>query len=204
MSESPIFEGILSDARLKSEKVIEKAHKEAGDILKEAEDKAEKTREEERKNTKMRLDALSLKEESAVRSLERLRELKNNDAAYNAVQKEVDAYFDSYFLKDESRSTLIAWIAEAAYGLGYRQAKVAYSPKEKVDESMLRQAEKLLMEKTGFQVTLQLDDAPVSGWGVQLSSLDGKVYFNNQLDVRLRRMAKDIKKIIQENTCKAE
>ena len=86
----------------------------------------------------------------------------------------------------------------------YRQAKVAYSPKEKVDESMLRQAEKLLMEKTGFQVTLQLDDAPVSGWGVQLSSLDGKVYFNNQLDVRLRRMAKDIKKIIQENTCKAE
>ena len=60
------------------------------------------------------------------------------------------------------------------------------------------------MEKTGFSVSLQLDDAPVSGWGVQLSSLDGKVYFNNQLDVRLRRMAKDIKKIIQENTCKAE
>ena len=150
MSESPIFEGILSDARLKAEKVIEKAQKEAGDILKEAEDKAEKTREEERKNTKMRLDALSLKEESAVRSLERLRELRNNDAAYNAVQKEVDSYFDSYFLKDESRSTLIAWIAEAAYGLGYRQAKVAYNPKEKVDESMLRQAEKLLMEKTGF------------------------------------------------------
>ena len=107
MSESPIFEGILSDARLKAEKVIEKARKEAGDILKEAEDKAEKTREEERKNTKMRLDALSLKEESAVRSLERLRELRNNDAAYNAVQKEVDAYFDSYFLTDESRSSCI-------------------------------------------------------------------------------------------------
>ena len=205
MSESPIYEGILQQAEARAEEILARARAEADEIVAEAKSKAAEAAESERRNTSVRLEGLHMKEESAVRSLERLEELKNNDAAYSAVMKRVNEEFDAFFRSPESRKTLVSWIAQAAYGLGQSEARVSWRMGEKVDESMLREAEKILEEKTGFTVHLHLNpDSHISDWGVMLSSMDEKVYYNNQLDVRLRRMSRDIKKIIQESTCKAE
>ena len=205
MSESPIYQGILDDARKAADRAAAEAKAEAEELLGEARLKAEKEREQERRNTKARLDALALREESALRSAKRAEELHSSDAISHAVMKAVNEYFNSYFGKKEARATLISWIAEAARGLGKSEAKVSFCKGETVDESMLREAEKLLEEKSSLIVHLTLDrEHPITGWGVQLSSTDERVYFNNQLDVRMRRLAKEIKKIIQESTCKAE
>ncbi len=205
MSESPIYEGILEQARKDAEVILANARREADEVIQAARTRAEATAAEERKNTSTRLEGLRLREESAVRSLERQEELKNNDAAWNAVSESVSAYFEDYFRSAGSRRTLVLWIAEAAYGLGLAEAKVSWRQGEQVDEGMLEEASRLLKEKTGFSVRLTPDaQHHIPDWGVLLSSPDDKVYFNNQLGVRMRRMTKDIKKIIQESTCKAE
>lgn len=205
MSESPIYEGILQTARSEADRLLSKARKEADEILEEARHKAEKACEEERRNTSIRLDAIRTREENAERSYERARELKSNDAAYEAVMARVDVLFDDFFRSPGARDVIVRWIAEAAYGLGLSEAKVQHDVRQVVDRKMLDEAAELLEKSTGMRVALQLDDEHhVKGWGVQLASLDDKIYYNNQLDVRMRRMAKDIKKIIQESTCKAE
>ena len=63
---------------------------------------------------------------------------------------------------------------------------------------MLREAEKLVKKETGADVSLSLDSSRVSSPGVILTSIDGKVSYNNQLDVRMRRYSRDIRRIIQE------
>lgn len=205
MSESPIFDGILEQARSEAESLLSKARSEADEILQEADAKASLAAQEEGKATRTRLEVLDMRRENAERAYERQVELVDSDAAYRAVMQEAMRLFDEHFRSPASRSTLVGWIAEAAYGLGQSEAKVSWKMGEKVDESMLREAEALLKEIFGFSVSLSLDEEHhTKDWGVMLSSLDDKVYFNNQLDVRLRRAARDIRKIIQESTCKAE
>lgn len=205
MSENPIYEGILSQAREAAEKTVAQARKEAEEIVSQARMKAEKAKSDEQKNLSMRLDSLRQREESAERSLERLQELKNNDAAYEAVMSAVERKFESFFSSGQSRPVLVAWIAEAAYGLGQHQAKVITSVRQKIDQKMLSEAQDLVREKTGFSVSLSLDEENhILDWGVQLASMDNKIYYNNQLEVRIKRLSKDIKKIIQDSTCKAK
>ena len=47
-----------------------------------------------------------------------------------------------------------------------------------------------------------LDTERLSGEGVVLTSMDGKVSYNNQLDVRMRRYSRDIKRIVQEENAR--
>lgn len=114
MSESPIYEGILQTARAEADKLLSKARAESDEILEEARHKAEKACEEERRNTTIRLDAIRSREENAVRSYERARELRNNDAAYDAVMARVDELFEALFHSPDARDVLVQWIAEAA------------------------------------------------------------------------------------------
>lgn len=97
---------------------------------------------------------------------------------------------------------LSLWIAEAAIGLGKKEAKVAYSSLYPVGEEELKRAQELVKEATGSDVTLTLDSLHIDGIGVVLTSLDGKVSYNNQLDTRLRRYQRDIRKIIQEENAR--
>ena len=173
MSESPIYEGILQTARSEADRLLSKARKEADEILEEARHKAEKACEEERRNTSIRLDAIRTREENAERSYERARELKSNDAAYEAVMARVDVLFDDFFRSPGARDVIVRWIAEAAYGLGLSEAKVQHDVRQVVDRKMLDEAAELLEKSTGMRVALQLDDEHhVKGWGVQLASLE--------------------------------
>lgn len=203
MSESPIFDGILSTSRQKADKLVEKAEAEAKELLAEAQHNAAKAVEEERRQAAVRLEAVRVKEEGAERSFQRLEELKRSDEAYQAVDAALGDAFELYFKGPDARKTLIAWTAEAALGLGLPEAKVASCLATRVDESMLKEAEALLEERCGVKVTLTpSDEAPLPGLGVRLSSLDDKVYYDNRLSVRLVRKSRSVRKIIQECTCK--
>ena len=125
MSESPIFDGILSTSRQKADKMVEKAEAEAKELLAEAQHNAAKAVEEERRQAFVRLEAVRVKEESAERSFQRLEELKRSDEAYQAVDAALGEAFERYFKGPDARKTLIAWTAEAALGLGLPEAKVA-------------------------------------------------------------------------------
>ena len=156
----------------------------------------------ERKSYSVRLEQIQAREESARRSIDRLAELRSLDSAYTSVMAEVDKRLKDLLSDPSFSKTLVSWIAEAAIGLDRKEAKVSFSEKTPVTEEMLREAEALVKKETGASLSLSLDSERLSGAGVVVSSLDGKVSYNNQLEVRMRRYSRDIRRIVQEENAR--
>ena len=197
-ADNPLINGILEDASQKAKDIVRKAEEECKKIIDEANEKAVKEAELEKRSYSVRLDRIELREESARKNIDRLSELKSLDSAYNLVMKEAEKRLADIVSSADFSRILISWIAEAAIGLDRKEAKVSFSEKAPVYEGMLREAEKLVKKETGADVSLSLDSSRVSSPGVILTSIDGKVSYNNQLDVRMRRYSRDIRRIIQE------
>ena len=197
-ADNPLINGILEDASQKAKDIVRKAEEECKKIIDEANEKAVKEAELEKRSYSVRLERIEQREESARKNIDRLSELKSLDSAYNLVMKEAEKRLADIVSSADFSRILISWIAEAAIGLDRKEAKVSFSEKAPVDEGILRKAEKLVKKETGADVSLSLDSSRVSSPGVILTSIDGKVSYNNQLDVRMRRYSRDIRRIIQE------
>ena len=201
-SSNPLVSSIITDARNKADEILSAAAKEAQSIIAEAEEKARKGEEAEERSLAQRLEQIRLRKESARKSIDRLSELRALDSSYSEVMDEVTRRLDAAIGSPEIRKVLVSWIAEAAIGLDRKEAKVAFSDKTPVTEDMLREAEDEVRRITGSSVSLSLDPDRLIGGGVSVSSMDGKVSYNNQLDVRVRRFQRDIKRIIQEENAR--
>ena len=201
-SSNPLVSSIITDARNKADEILSTAAKEAQSIIAEAEEKARKGEEAEERSLAQRLEQIRLRKESARKSIDRLSELRALDSSYSEVMDEVSRRLDAAIGSPEIRKVLVSWIAEAAIGLDRKEAKVAFSDKTPVTEDMLREAEDEVRRITGSSVSLSLDPDRLIGGGVSVSSMDGKVSYNNQLDVRIRRFQRDIKRIIQEENAR--
>ena len=200
--DNPLISGILSEAEAKAEEIIRKAEEECASIIAEADERAERESQLEERSFSVRLERIKEREESARKNIDRLSELKVLDSAYNLVLKEVQKRLDSLVSSPDFRSILVSWIAEAAIGLDRKEARVSFSEKAPVDDQMLRDAEAEVLRRTGASVSLSEDPERLSEGGVSVSSLDGKVSYNNQLPVRIRRFQRDIKRIIQEENAR--
>lgn len=201
-SGNPLVSGILSDARSKADEILKEARDEASAILSDAEERARKGEAAEEHSLSMRLEQIRLRKESARKSMDRLSELRSLDSAYSEVMDEVNSRLEKMTAAPEFSHVLVSWIAEAAIGLDRKEAKVAFSEKTPVSDDMLREAEAEVMRLTGSSVSLSADPVRLRSSGVCVSSLDGKVSYNNQLDVRIRRFQRDIKRIIQEENAR--
>mgnify|MGYP002521380093 FL=1 len=199
---NPLVQQILDQAKAKAADILAKAKKTADSILAESEEEAEKQCAQERHSFELKLDSVNQYEASAKRNVDRIAELKAMDSAYDEVVSQIRLQFQSMSCTAEFRSTLVSWIAESAIGLDKKEAKVAFFAKCPVDESMLRDAEQMVFNSTGAKVSLCLDSQRCRDIGVILSSMDGQVSFDNELDVRLRRYQKDIRKIVQEENAR--
>ncbi len=200
--DNPLIQGILQEARAKADEIEKKAGIEAESIISEARERAEREAGLERKSYSVRLEQIQAREESARRSIDRLAELRSLDSAYTEVMEEVDRRLKAVVSNPSFSSILVSWIAEAAIGLDRKEAKVSFSEKAPVTEEMLREAEALVRKDTGATLSLSLDTERLSGVGVVVSSLDGKVSYNNQLEVRMRRYSRDIRRIVQEENAR--
>ena len=199
---NPLFEGILSEAREKAERILEKARSEEESVLAEAMERAEQEAKSERHSFDLRLEALALKEENSRRNIDRIAELKSLDRANGVVLGAVREEMEKRIQDPSFAETLVLWVAEAAIGLDRSEAKVSYGRRTPVTEEMLRKAEAKVEELTGAKVSLMLDSARLQGDGIVVSSMDGKVSYNNQLEVRIRRFQRDIRRIVQEENAR--
>ncbi len=200
--DNPLIRGILDEARVKADEIEKASEKEAEAIISEARERAEREASLEKRSYSVRLEQIQAREESARRSIDRLAELKGLDSAYKEVMEEVDRRLQKKITEPSFSSVLVSWIAEAAIGLDRKEAKVSFSEKTPVTQDMLRRSEELVKKETGADVHLDLDTERLSGAGVVLSSMDGKVSYNNQLDVRMRRYSRDIRRIVQEENAR--
>ena len=200
--DNPLIRGIISDAEAKAEALAAKADAEAGEIIREAEERAKREAGLEKHSYELRLEQIELREESAKRNIDRLSELKNLDSSYKEIMAEVERRIDKRMGEPGFSDVIVDWIAEAAIGLDRKDAKVAFSVRTPVTDEILQRAEKKVLDLTGAEVNLTIDPVRISGAGVMLSSMDGKVSYNNQLGVRIRRYQRDIKRIVQEENAR--
>ena len=197
-----LMDGIISEAEKKAESIKADALKERDRILAEAEEELEKKKAEEMRSLDIHISSIRLKEESAKRSIDRLREIKTMDSSYQEVMLMVEKEFSSLAGKGELSDALVSWIVEAAIGLDKEKQMVQCSQEAPVDENMLRKAEKLIKEKSGNDISLVMDERICPEIGVVLSTLDRKISYNNLLSTRIRRYQKEIRKILQEENAR--
>lgn len=199
-----LLSGILKDAQKEADKIILESQATSEKIIKEAEDKAMRSCQNEKALFDIKMKSLALQQDSDKANFDRVMELKKLDSSYAKVLSLVENRWEEV-IKDKSfESVLVKWIAEAAIGLNLPEAKVSFSKKAPVTDEMLKEAEKLVLDATNFKVKLTLDECYTSEVGVVVSSLDDKISYNNLISTRSRRFKKQIKDIVQEVTCKAE
>lgn len=197
-NDNKLVSGILDEAKARADKIIRDAEEEAGFIKKDGIEEAARLTEAEWRSVRLRENQIAMKEESAKRSIDRLSELRNMDASFKKVRDEVDARIENLAKEGKLSSHLISWIVEAVIGLDRKSAVVSFSPRAVVTKEMLDEASTIVKRMTGSSVTLSLDDKMIGEIGVVVTSLDGKVSYENVVSVRIRRYLKEIRKIIQE------
>ncbi|UCF97051.1 MAG: hypothetical protein JSV89_18030 [Spirochaetaceae bacterium] len=181
---------ILSEAEIAAQERIQTAAEQSRAVIQQAESKAEE-----------QAGRIRAQSDSSLRMERRRIALKLREQAVQEVISRVRQQLAAMIGTQEYREVLLAWIVEAAIGLGAAEATVnASAPERKqIDKILLRDAEGKVSELTGRKVSLTLGDGdPLIPQGVVLKAADGRVEFNNQVATRLLRQQSEIRKTIQE------
>jgi vacuolar-type H+-ATPase subunit E/Vma4 len=197
-----LFDGILQSAQKESDTILANYKKEAEQLEATYVKKIEQAVQAETKATENRLAQIQRAEESTIRNLQRRHDVSYSQRlrllVLDLVAKKMENLVDSKRYKE----VLIGWIAEAAIGLDQSEAIVNYSFKESVDQTMLDEATKLIKKAIGKDVKLHLGTNSLTSLGIEVTSLDKKVAYNNQVATRLIRHERDLKELMEGHTCR--
>lgn len=203
-TDNKLLNGISVEAQKKADKILLDAQTRVDEIIVQSKVKVEKAlvREDKEFNNLVLFENLKVK--SAKKSAERKVQLDVLQQQYDLVYTLIKEKVYNKLSSKEGSSLIEKWMLEAVMGLGLDEAKIAFSAKYPVTEEMLRNVEALAKKEYNLNLKLQLDTRRLIVGGVVATSLDGKVSFNNQVDVRIRRFDRDIKIAIQEGLCQQE
>ncbi|MCY1151396.1 MAG: V-type ATP synthase subunit E [Sphaerochaetaceae bacterium] len=203
-TDNKLLKGISLEAQEKAAKILAEAQNRVDEIIVQSSHKIEKELAKEDKEFENLLVVENLKVKSAKKAAERKVQLealqKQYDFLYTSVKEEIYKLLDG----KEASTYLEKWMLEAVLGLGLDEAKIAFSASYPITEEMLKKVEKTAKKEYNLTLKLQLDTRRLVVPGVVATALDGKVSFNNQVDVRMRRFDRDIKIAIQEGICPQE
>lgn len=195
-TDNRLLEGIIRQAEENAKKTEEDARLQAKKILLDAHVRSEEELSVEQKAFQQKLKQIELRLQANMASVKRKASLRQIDESYLSVMRRIREKMDCKAIGPY----LSSWVAEAALGLDLKEAKVSSSNACPVTEKHLKEAAELVKRHTGSEVILSLDPRPIRSLGVVLSSLDDKVSFNNQVEIRLRRFDRVIRTMIQEYT----
>lgn len=200
-SDNKLLKGIEDEAEKRAQKIIKDAQARALTISIQSEHKLEKDLAREDKEFENRVQVENLKVVSAKKAAERKAELAILEKKYNYLYSSIKEKIFSNIEGEKGKTLLEKWILEAVLGLGIDEAKIAFSSNCLVDEAMLKNVVDIGKKEYNLNLKLHLDSRRLIDAGVVASSMDGKISFNNQIEIRMRRFEKDIKKSVQEGLC---
>lgn len=203
-NDNKLLGGIKDQADAKAKAILDDANERAEAIINEAKVRAEKEVEFEKRQFKNKLAVEDLKKSATMKAAKRKVELEVLDQQYSQLVEMVKDKMNNLITGPQGNDIIIDWIIEAVLGLGLDKAKIAFCPKTPVDEAMLNQVTKKAKDIYNLDLKLSLDTRRLIVSGIVATSLDGKISFNNQVDVRMRRFDRDIKIAVQEGSCPQE
>lgn len=200
-TDNKLLKGISLEAEKKAQKLLANADKRIESINRENEHKIEKELAKEDKDLENRILVENLKVKSAKKSAERKAELSILEKKYTYLFSSIKKRIYSKLEGLDGKKLLEKWILEAVLGLGLSQAKISFSANYPVDEKMLNNVINVAKKDYNLNLILQLDSRRLIDAGIVATSLDGKISFNNQVEIRMRRFDREIKKAVQEGLC---
>lgn len=194
-----LISGIEADARSEEERLVKEAETQADEKVKYARKKAESLLNEAREKAIAQGETIKQKAVAeAEREIKRrslhMRDTLVQDIVTRARKKLAGLVDDPTY-----RTVLADWITEAAIGLGAEAAQVNASARELplIDKALLADATKRVSAVTGTPITLTVaKTGPLEAQGVVLTTLDGRMAFNNQVITRISRKRRDIQTLI--------
>jgi vacuolar-type H+-ATPase subunit E/Vma4 len=205
--QTDLIDGIAQDAGAETEKIIAEAEKAAEERIHGAQEQAKAMVLQAESKAEEQAERIRAQSASSLRMERRRTHLRMQEQAVQEVLSRTRRRLAEMIGSPEYRDVLLAWIVEAAIGLGVEQATVnASAPERKqIDKRLLKDAQSKLMELTGREVSLTLaEGGPLIPQGVVLKAADGRVEFNNQVTTRLLRQQSEIRKMIQDIIWKNE
>jgi V/A-type H+/Na+-transporting ATPase subunit E len=191
--------GIEEDARREEQRIIAEAENQAAEKRKYGQKKVESLLSDTRQKADQEVAALRRKAVSSAEREIRRRLLQARDALMQDIMGKVEKKFSAMVETPEYRSVLIAWIAEAAIGLDAESAHIDASETERplIDDTLLSEAKERVKSQTGKEITLSVSDGPpLESQGVLLTTVDGRIAFNNQVKTRISRKRREIQTLI--------
>ena len=199
--QADLIDGIAQDTAREAERILGEAEKAAEDRKRAAADQARAVIQQGESKAEEQAERIRAQSASSLRMERRRRQLKLQEQAVQEVLRRVRGRLTEMVGSPEYREVLLAWIVEAAIGLGASQATVNASAAERklIDKRLLQDAQDKITELSGKKVILtSADEDPLIPQGVVLKAADGRVEFNNQVATRLLRRQSEIRKTIQD------
>ena len=202
-SKDILIAGIEADATQEEEKILAEAEQQAADKRKYGDQKIESILADTRARAEKQAEDIKRKGVSSVELEVRRRSLRLRDTILQDLIKQVEERMQTRIARPDYRTALLQWIVEAARGLNMDAAEINASAAERklIDKNLLDEAMKMLEQKVAL--TLSKDD-PLSGQGVVLTSVNGRLAFNNQVRTRIQRHQRDIQNLIHEALFEAQ
>ncbi|UCD50373.1 MAG: hypothetical protein JSW27_22960 [Phycisphaerales bacterium] len=197
-----LISGIEADARSEEERLVKEVEIQADEKLKYARKKAESLLNEARDKATVQGEAIKQKAiAEAEREIKR-RALHLRDTLMKDIVAQARAKLE-FMIDDPGYRTILAdWITEAAIGLGAEAARVNASARELllIDKPLLADVAQRVHAQTGKSITLTVSDVgPLESQGVVLTTMDGRMAFNNQVITRISRKRRDIQRLIYDD-----
>ncbi len=194
-----LISGIEADARAEEQRLVADARTQAAEKKKYALQKIDAILKEARSKGHAQAESIQRKAISSVELEIKRRSLQARDTLMHEILEKVAEKLESTIDDPGYKTVLADWIAEAALGLDADAAQVNASARERamIDPTMLEQVQQKVQAQAGKQVTLVLSDAPpLKDQGVILTTMDGRMAFNNQVRTRMLRKQRQMQKLI--------
>ncbi|MFP4267405.1 MAG: V-type ATP synthase subunit E [Spirochaetaceae bacterium] len=198
--EDKLLDGIAEEAQREADTILGEAEKQAREIMKGAKEKAEKIVADAEERGLEEAETIKAGNRRAVETEQRKIRLKSEEKLFAETLEIVRSRLKE-LQGDEGYPDIVqGWIAEAALGLGAEKAEVNGSVEERkyLNESLLGRAEEEVDSRGGGVKLSVSGKDPLSGQGVVLEEPDGRLFFDNRVEARLKRYAPQVRRMIYE------
>lgn len=194
---SPLYDGILASAKAEALDIVEKGKVEAAKIKENYEEKIRKAEKNEQALLEKRLKEIELAYQKAKNNMEKSQE----DALVKEIRKHAQRAFYEEMATlvntEEYKKAQVEWIAEGAIALDSDEVIITTSKNEEITDEMIKEAVNLVEKFVSRKVNIKKASNFLSSQGLVISSTDGKIAYNNSVNVRFMRKRTEFERVLE-------
>lgn len=204
-NKTELIERILADAREEAHKIRDEANRSVEERKSALERRLAQIESDADERVRSEQTRLVKQADSAIALAESRARLETEDRVYRAAYAAARERLREMRSQDDYGEIVRGWIVEAAEGLGADRAIVSAPEADRATAvSVLPEAEQRLRQRTGREVSLEIDvESDPGGQGVVLRDETGRLAFSNLVDDRLRRLHGEAQRIVYDEAVRA-